>query len=280
MSLRFLIRMAGAWMAAPSCAAACLVGGWLVMVWAFSPALAAAELLPVSPLPEERSLWINFEILSADGSQTLPESLREVEGGRLQTEEATVNGQSYRKTSMILPLANGDRRETILLLAEEKGRMRMLGFHRIHRHREVAEETTIVFQSGAPNPLTGEPWRVPADTYTYLAFCTALSSFKADRPSLPVHVWLRNAAVPMKVVVDGKETLEALGTRVPALRLRLRPKSGSDGEATYWFAEAPPHALVQYRGPGDFVAAPGDSIPGVLLRATASSEQVRKIFPN
>jgi hypothetical protein len=62
--------------------------------------------------------------------------------------------------------------------------------------------------------------------------------------------------------------------------LRVRPKSGGSGEATYWFAEALPHALLQYRGPGDFVSAPGDPTPGVLLRATASSEQVRKIFQN
>ena len=158
--------------------------------------------------------------------------------------------------------------------------MRMLGFHRIHRHLEAPEETTIVFQSGVPNPLTGEPAQVPADTYTYLALCTALSSFSADHPPLPLHVWLRNSAVPVEVGFDGKETLEVLGTRVPALRLRVRPKSGSAGEATYWFAEAPPHALLQYRGPGDFVAAPGDTAPGVLLRATASSEQVRKIFKN
>jgi hypothetical protein len=250
------------------------------MALAFSSAPAAAELLPLSPLPPERSLWINFEILPAGGSQALPENLREIESGRLQTEEATVNGQTYRKTSMILPLANGDRRETILLLAEEAGRMRMLGFHRIHRHLEAPQESTIVFQSGTSNPLTGEPAQVPADTYTYLALCTALSSFSAEHPPLALHVWLRNSAVPVEVAFDGKETLEALGTRVPALRLRVRPKSGNSGDATYWFAAAPPHALLQYRGPGDFVVAPGDTTPGVLLRATASSEQVRKIFQN
>src|SRR6266542_1827386 len=250
------------------------------MALAFSSAPAAAELLPLSPLPPERSLWTNFEILPAGGSQALPENLRVIESGRLQTEEATVNGQSYRKTSMILPLANGDRRETILLLAEEAGRMRMLGFHRIHRHLESPQESTIVFQSGAPNPLTGEPTQVPADTYTYLALCTALSSFTADHPPLTVHVWLRNSAVPAEISFDGKETLDVLGTRVPALRLRVRQKSASSGDAIYWFAEALPHARLQYRGPGDFVTAPGDTTPSVLLRATASSEQVRKIFPN
>ena len=248
------------------------------MASALSCAPALAELLPLSPLPPERSLWVNFEILPAGGAQALPESLREIESGRLQTEEATVNGQNYRKTSMTLPLANGDRRETILLLAEEGGRMRMLGFHRIHRHLETPEETTVVFQSGGSNPLTGEPAQVPADTYTYLALCTALSSFTADHPPVPIHVWLRNAAVPVEVAFDGKETLEVLGTRVPALRLRVRPKSGTAGDATYWFAEALPHAVLQYRGPGDFMAPPGDAAPGVLLRATASSEQVRRIF--
>ena len=46
------------------------------------------------------------------------------------------------------------------------------------------------------------------------------------------------------------------------------------------FTEAQPYTLLQYRGPGDFLAPAGEAAPEVLLRATASSEQVRKIFQN
>jgi len=241
---------------------------------------ASAELLPVTELPPERSLWINFEILPADAAQALPQSVRDIEGGRLQAEEATVDGQIFRKTSVILPLRGGDRREVILLLAEEQGRMRMLGFHRIRRHLDSPEGTTIVFQSGVPNPLSGEPAQVPADTYTYLALCTALASFDGERAPLPLHVWQKNAAVPVEVVFDGKDLAEALGTRVPALRLRVRPKGGGGAQATYWFTASAPHLLLQYKGPGDFLAGQGEAAPEVMLRATASSEQVRKIFKN
>lgn len=239
---------------------------------------AAADLLPLSPLPPERSLWINLEILPAERSKPLPESLRQIEAVRLRVEEATVNGQSYRKTSIVLPLANGDRREMILLLAEEGDRMRMLGFHRILRHLETPEGTTIVFQSGAPNPLNGEPAQVPADTYSYLALCTALSSFRSEHPPLPAHLWSGDAAVAIDIVPDGKDTLDVLGTRTEALRVRIKPREGNSGEALYWFAEKPPHALLQYRGPGDFLTARGEPVSTVLLRATASSEQVRSIF--
>jgi hypothetical protein len=218
-------------------------------------------------------------VLAADPAKPLPQGLRDVESGRLQAEEAVVNGQSYRKTSMIVPLSNGDRREVILLLAEESGHLRMLGFHRIHRHQETPQGTTIVFQSGAPNPLAGESASVPADTYTYLALCTALSSFAANRAPLPFHLWERDAAVAVDVTFDGKETIEVLGTRAAALRIHVRPKSGGP-LATYWFTEAAPNTLLQYRGPGDFLAAQGEPPPDVLLRATASSEQVRSIFHN
>ena len=224
-------------------------------------------------------MWVNFEILPPEPTKPLPQPLRDIESGRLQSEEAVVNGRRYRKTSMILPLANGDRREVILLLAEEQGRMRMLGFHRIHRHLESPEGTTVVFQSGVPNPLSGESAEVPADTYTYLALCTALSGFGADRAPLPVHLWQHEGAVAGDVAFDGKETIDVLGTRMPTLRLRVRAKDAS-GSATYWFAEAQPHTLLQYRGPGDFLAARGEAAPEVLLRATASSEQVRSIFHN
>lgn len=239
---------------------------------------AAADLLPVPPLPPERSLWINFDILPGERSRPLPDSLRQIESGRLRAEEALVNGQSYRKTSIVLPLANGDRRETILLLAEEGSRLRMLGFHRILRHRETPQGTTVVFQSGAPNPLSGEPAQVPADTYSYLALCTALSSFAPDQPPLPAHLWSGSAAVAVDIVADGKELLDVLGTRIAALRVRIKPRGGNAGEALYWFSEQPPHPLLQYRGPGDFLTAGGEPVPIVLLRATASSEQVRSIF--
>jgi hypothetical protein len=136
-----------------------------------------------------------------------------------------------------------------------------------------------VFQSGVPNPLSGEPTEVPPDTYTYLALCTALSGFGADRPPVSVHLWQQGGAVPGDVAFDGKETIEVLGTRLAALRVRVRPKNAS-GSATYWFTEAQPHTLLQYRGPGDFLAPQGETAPDVLLRATASSEQVRKIFRN
>jgi len=243
------------------------------------PRPAAADLLPSAPLPPERSLWVNFEILPADPGKPLPEALRQIESGRLQAEDAVVDGHSYRKASVVLPLAGGDRREVILLLAEEGGQLRMLGFHRIHRHLEAPEGTTIVFESGVPNPLTGVPARVPADTYTYLALCTALASFGPERASLPAHLWFANAAVPIDVTFDGKETIDALGTRVAALRIAVRPRDAA-AQATYWFTESSPHIFVQYRGPGDFLAGKDDPATDVVLRATASSEQVRTLFRN
>ena len=221
---------------------------------------------------------MSFEILPADPSSPLPQALRQIESGRLQTEEAVVNGESYRKTSLVLPLANGDRRELILLLADAEGHLRMLGFHRIRRHLENPEGTTIVFQSGAPNRLTGEPVDVPADTYTYLGLCSALASFDGDRPPLTAHLWVRDRAVAVDIAFDGKETIDVLGSRTPALRVRIRPKDGKTGEALYWLAEAPPHTVVQYRGPVDLLTGEGEATPLVLLRATASSEQVRGLF--
>lgn len=196
----------------------------------------------------------------------------------MQAEEAIVNGRVYRKTSLVLPLAGGDRREVVLLLAVEGGGVRMLGFHRIHRHQEKPQGTTIVFRSGAPNPLSGEGAEVPADTYTHLALCTALSSFDAGRSPLSLHLWAGDGAVPAKVVFDGEEELGALGTRVRARRIRVEPTRGRSGRALYWIAAAKPHSLLQYRGPGDFLTGAATEVPQVLLRATASSEQVRTIF--
>ncbi len=241
------------------------------------PASSQADLLPVSPLPPDRSLWVNFEILPAEPAKPLPEIMKTVEGARLKTEEAVVSGQTYRKTSVTVPLPNGDRREMILLLAVESDRMRMLGFHHIVQHQDSSLGRTTVFQSGDPNPLTGDPTEVPADTYTYLALCTALSSIDGARPPLAVHLWWNGTAVPVEIVFDGKETLDALGEKLPALRLRLTPKSGG-AAAIFWFAEVAPHALLQYRGPGDFLIGRGDPVPTVMLRATASSEQVRRIL--
>jgi len=243
------------------------------------PRAVLADLLPSAPLPPERSLWVSFEILSAEPGKPLPEALRQIESGRLQAEDAVVDGHSYRKTSVVLALAGGDRREVILLLAEEGGRMRMLGFHRIHRHLEAPEGTTIVFESGVPNPLTGVPAQVPADTYTYLALCTALASFGPERPPVPAHLWFANSTVPIDVTFDGKETLDVLGTRVATLRVAVRPRAAA-GQATYWFTETLPHTFVQYRGPGDFLAGKDDPAPDVVLRATASSEQIRTLFHN
>ena len=243
------------------------------------PRSARADLLPVPPLPPDRSLWVNFEILPVEPGKTLPDSMRSIEGARLKTEEAVVSGQHYRKTSVTLPLPNGDRREVILLLAEETGGMRMLGFHQILRHEDAPRGGTTVFRSGVPNPLTGDPTDVPPDTYTYLAFCTALSSIEGERPPLAVHLWSNGTTVPVEIVFDGKEKLDVLGERVSSLRVRLTPKAGG-AAATYWFAEAAPHALLQYRGPGDFLIGKGDPVPNVLLRATASSEQIRRIFQN
>jgi hypothetical protein len=240
------------------------------------PIPAQADLLPLSPLPPDRSLWVNFEILPAEAAKPLPESMKTVEGARLKTEEAVVSGQTYRKTSVTVSLPNGDRREMILLLAVESEHMRMLGFHHILRHQESPHGGTTVFQSGQPNPLTGDPIEVPADTYTYLALCTALSGLGGARPPLALHLWSNGAATPVEIVFDGKETLDVLGERLPALRIRLASKSGAP--AVYWFAEADPHALLQYRGPGDFLIGQGDPVPTVLLRATASSEQIRRIF--
>jgi hypothetical protein len=224
-------------------------------------------------------LWVNFEILPGESGKPLPDTLRQIESGRLQAEDAVVDGRNYRKTSVILPLADGDRREVILLLAEEDGRMRMLGFHRIHRHRETPVGTTVVFQSGVPNPLTGVSAQVPADTYTYLALCTALASFGPDRQPLPAHLWLGDSAVPIEVAFDGKEVLDVLGTKVSTLRVGVRPRAGA-GRATYWFTETAPHTFVQYRGPGDFLAGKDEAAADVMLRATASSEQVRTLFRN
>ena len=86
--------------------------------------------------------------------------------------------------------------------------------------------------------------------------------------------------MPIDIVFDGKEKIDVLGGHVAALRVRLVPKNARGGEALYWFTEAAPHALLQYRGPGDFLAAQNETAPNVLLRATASSEQVRQIFSN
>jgi hypothetical protein len=244
-----------------------------------SPLTVLADLLPSTPLPGERSLWVNFEILPAEPGRSLPEALRRIESGRLQAEDAMVDGRSYRKTSVILPLTDGDRREVILLLAEEGGRVRMLGFHRVHRHLEAPEGTTIVFESGTPNPLTGVPAQVPADTYTYLALCTALAGFGPEKAPLPAHLWSGSSAVPVEVTFDGKETLDVLGTRMATLRVVVRPRSAA-GQATYWFTEMSPHTFVQYRGPSDFLAGKDDPATDVVLRATASSEQVRMLFRN
>lgn len=255
-----------------------LAGTSALLVLATGPAVA--DLLPLPPLPPERSLWVNFEILPADHAAALPPSLRDIESGRLQTEEATIEGRVYRKTSMVLPLANGDRRELILLLAEESGRVRMLGFHRVLRHHDTPQGKTTVFQSGAANPLNGDPVQVPADTYSYLALCTALSSFDGATPPVPLHVWFRDGALPVESAVEGTETIDVLGARTPAIRIRLKPRDGKGPQAVYWFAEQLPHALLQYRGPGDFLTASGEAAPNVVLRATASSEQVRSILRN
>lgn len=255
-----------------------LAGASALIALACAP--AAADLLPVPPLPPERSLWVNFEILPADRAAALPPSVRDIESGRLQAEEATIEGKIYRKTSIVLPLANGDRRELILLLAEEDGRVRMLGFHRVLRHDDSPQGKTTVFQSGAPNPLNGDSVQVPADTYSYLALCTALSSFDAKTPPVPLHVWFRDAALPVEPAVEGIEKIDVLGAQTPALRIRLKPRDGKGPEAVYWFGEQLPHALLQYRGPGDFLTASGEAAPNVVLRATASSEQVRSILRN
>src|SRR5262249_9498193 len=135
-------------------------------------------------------------------------------------------------------------------------------------------------QSGTPNPLTGDPAEVPADTYTYLALCTALASFDGERPPLAAHLWSKGAAVPVDITFDGKEKIDALGGKGSALRVRLGPKPGAGGEATYWFTESEPHTVLQYRGPGDFLTAQNEPAPNVLLRATASSEQVRSMLRN
>ncbi len=245
-----------------------------------SASAAFADLLPLPPLPSERSLWVNFEILPADRSQALPPSLKQIESGRLQAEEATIEGKVYRKTSIVLPLANGDRRELILLLAEENGRVRMLGFHRVLRHKDAPEGKTTVFQSGDPNPLNGDVVQVPRDTYSFLALFTALSSFGPQAPPAPLHVWFDDAPVAADLVVDGAEKLDVLGAETSALRIRLKAHEGKGPEATYWFGEQPPHALLQYRGPGDFLTAQGETVPNVMLRATASSEQVRALLKN
>ncbi len=251
------------------------LAAWLLVV---ADRGARSELLPLPLLPAERTLWTSFEILSAEPSKPLPPDLRQIEGGRLFAEEANVNGALFRKTSIILPLPSGDRREQVILFADEGGKLRMLGFHRIHRHLDSPQGKTLVFESGAPNPLNGDPAAVPADTYTYLAFTTALSSAASEKSGLSAHLWLHPGEAPRaEIELEAKEKISALGTRVAARRIRVSPESGG-AEAFYWLSDAPPHFLLQYKGPGDFLIEDGQSAPTVLLRATASSEQIRKIF--
>ena len=252
----------------------------LAFCWSTAPGPAIADLLPAPPLPPERSLWVNFEILPSNRAAPLPPSLREIESGRLRTEEKTIEGKVYRKTSITLPLANGDRRELIILLAEEDGHLRMLGFHRALHQRDTSQERTTVFQAGAANPLSGDPVQVPADTYSYLALCTALASFERATPPVPLHVWFQGSLLPVDLVFEGSEKLDVLGAATGSVRIRIKPRGGKGPEAIYWFGDQPPHLLLQYRGPGDFLTAEGEAAPSVVLRATASSEQVRSIFRN
>lgn len=240
---------------------------------------ASAELFPLPGLPPERRVRLTFEIVPADSGTRLGDELREIEGGRLLFEEAEARGGRYRKTTIILPLPSGDTRERVVFFAEEEERVRMLGFHRIHRHHESPSGETLVFDSGTANPLTGRLSPVPADTYSYLGLFTALGGIAARPAPAKAHLWVgEREVVAVDIVPDGAEELQLLGTKVKARRLRVAPRTGNASPAVYWFAETAPHSFLQYRGPGDFLTENGSGTPPILLRATSSSEQVKQLF--
>lgn len=236
---------------------------------------ASADLLPTSPLPAE--LRVTFEIVSADAKRKLPEELRQIEGGRLTAEETTVNGAQFRKETTVLPLPNGDTRERVIYFAEEDGRLRMLGFHRIRRHLEQPSGETLVFDSGGSNPMSGTALAVPADTYTYLGLTTALAAVVDAPAPVTTHLWIADGrVVPATIVSEGHDELGVLGTRVPSRRVRVKPAGGE--EALYWFTEESPHSFLQYRGPGGLFTETAERSAAIVVRVTSSSAQVEKIF--
>jgi hypothetical protein len=239
---------------------------------------AFAEPLPVTPIPDG-GLSMTFEIVAPEPGAELPAEVRDLEGGRLAIETKLAAGERYRKMTLVLPIPGGDTRERVVYFVEEGGRLRMLGYHRIRRHHDSPIGETLVFQSGGPNPLTGTALEVAADTYSRLSLCGALAGAVEHDDAPAARLRLRvggGEAVPAEVVNEGRESLSLLGTRVSARRLRVRPENAAPG--LYWFAEAPPHGFLQYRGPAEFLTEKEDGSPSVLLRATSSSEQVKKVF--
>ena len=239
---------------------------------------AGAELVPATPFPKGAPLRMTFEILPADPARPLPESLHTFEGGRLTLEEAWARGERYRRATFVFPLPSGDTRERVVFFAEDGGRLRMIGFHRILRHYGMPEGETIVFNPAPELPLQGRGVEVPADTYTLLGLFTALGGVAAAGTEMSVHVWLDGPGpVAVGIRPDGNESLEVLGSKLESRRLRLSPRQGQGPEATYWIAADEPHHFLQYHGPADFLSAGGDA-PRVVIRATSSSEQVKRAF--
>lgn len=223
---------------------------------------------------------MTFEIIPARPRERLPADLRDIEGGRLTIEGILINGQRYQKASIVLPLPGGDTQERVLFFAEEADGIRLLGFHNLRRHLESPQGETVVFDSGRANPLGGRILRVSPDTYTLLALCVALAGASGTGAPLQANLWLNEQeTVPVRITVEEREDLAVLGTRIAGRRIRVEPTSGGSWIALYWFADSPPHGFLQYRGPAAALSGSDRDAPPLVLRATSSSEQVRKAFP-
>lgn len=191
-------------------------------------------------------------------------------------EQAFARGRRYRRLAIVFPSPNGDTRERVAYFAEEADRARMIGFHRIYRESGAARGETIVFDPGPDTPLQGRTVSTPADTYTYLALSGVLGAPVPAGEPRHIHVWLESGAtVPAEIRLEGRELLELLGTRVESLRWVLDPDRAP--RALYWISADPPHFLLQYLGPVEILGSAAPP-PTLLLRATSSSEQVRRLF--
>jgi hypothetical protein len=224
---------------------------------------------------------MTFEILPVDAKQPLPEDVRSIEGARLQVDEFDAEGKHYLKMTMGLPLPSGDRRERVVFFLDDGGKLRMLGFHSIRRKVAGLEGETLVFDTGLPNPLhkdQSHSVRVPADSYSTLALFLALRGLASAPKPVEVSLWLGEARTEkVQIVAGGTEELAILGTKIPSLKFEARRAGANAVAATYWYGSAAPHSFLQYSGPADFVTADSE-VPRILMRATSSSEQLRKFF--
>lgn len=249
-------------------AAVCLSGALL------GAAGASAAWIPRSPLPAEQPVWVDFEVLPTDERRRLPEALRTIEGVKWSSSDSVVGERTFRKASATVTVAGGGRREVIALLQAETDGLRMLGFNRVEREGTASRHDTLVFDSGSPNPLSGKRVSVPDDTYTWLSLTAGLADPSLDGAPWRAHLWSGGKARPVEIRLEGREALSVLGTEKMARRIVARIAGAKDA-AEYWLGDEPPHLLLQYRGPADFLI---EAAPVVMLRATASSEQVRDLY--